>query len=69
MLFEMAGYNRVLLIDTGLGDREVLYSKTHEFSKEFSFKEVELEPGFVSTRVSDDAYQKCLEMVETGKKE
>ena len=69
MLFEMAGYNRVLLIDTGLGDREVLYSKTREFSTEFNFKEVVLEPDFVSTRVSDDAYQKCLEMLENGKKE
>ncbi len=68
MLFEMAGYNRVLLIDTGLGDREVLYSKTREFSKEFNFTEVVLEPGFVSTRVSDDAYQKCVELVENGKK-
>jgi len=69
MLFEMAGYNRVLLIDTGLGDREVLYSKTREFSQEFNFKEIELEPGFVSTRVIDDAYQRCLELAENGKKE
>ena len=69
MLFEMAGYNRVLLIDTGLGDREVLYSKTHEFSKEFNFTEVELEPEFVSTKVIEDAYQKCVELVENGKKE
>jgi hypothetical protein len=68
MLFEMAGYDRVLLIDTGLGDREVLFSRTHEFSKEFRFKEIELEPGFVTTKVSDDAYRKCLELVENNKR-
>jgi len=69
MLFEMAGYDRVLLIDTGLGDREVLYRKAREFSQEFNFREIELEPGFVSTRVIDDAYRKCWELVENGKKE
>lgn len=69
MLFEMAGYNRVLLIDTGLGDKEVLHTKTRQFSQEFNFKEVVLEPGFVSTKVSDDAYQKCVAMVNNGKKE
>lgn len=69
MLFEMAGYDRVLLIDTGLGDREVLISKTREFSSTFNFKEIELEPGFVSTKVSDDAYQKCVELVENGERE
>ncbi|NLX48233.1 MAG: DUF1638 domain-containing protein [Euryarchaeota archaeon] len=69
MLFDMAGYDRVLLIDTGLGDRDVLWSKTHEFSEAFGFKEIELEPGFVTTKVSDHAYQKCLELVDNGKKE
>jgi hypothetical protein len=69
MLFEMAGYNRVLLIDTGLGDREVLYSKTREFSKTFNFNEIELEPGFVSTKVSDDAYRKCVDLMENCSKE
>lgn len=69
MLFEMAGYNRVLLIDTGLGDREVLCSKTREFSTEFNFQEIELEPGFVSTKVIDDAYQRSVELAENGKKE
>lgn len=67
MLFEMAGYNRVLRIDTGLGDREHFHERVREFSKEFNFKEVDLEPGFVSTKVSEDAYQKCLELLENGK--
>jgi len=69
MLFEMAGYNRVLLIDTGLGDREVLRSKTREFSTQFNFQEIELEPGFVSTKVIDDAYQRCVDRLENGKNE
>jgi len=68
MLFEMAGYDRVLMIDTGLGDREVLRTKTREFSRLFNFKEIELEPGFVSTKVSDGAYQRCWELIGDGKK-
>ncbi len=68
MLFEMAGYNRVLRIDTGLGDRENFHDRVREFSLEFKFREVDLEPGFVSTKVSDQAYHKCLELVENGKK-
>ena len=68
-LFEMAGYNRVLRIDTGLGDREHFHERVREFSKEFNFKEVDLEPGFVSTKVVDDAYNKCLELLETASAE
>jgi len=68
MLFEMAGYDRVLRIDTGLGDGENFHSRVREFSQEFNFKEVDLEPEFVTTKVSDQAYQKCLELVENGKR-
>jgi hypothetical protein len=67
MLFEMAGYNRVLRIDTGLGDRKNFHAHVREFSQEFNFKEVDLEPGFVSTKVSEDAYRKCLDIVVNGK--
>ena len=68
-LFEMAGYNRVLRIDTGLGDREHFHERVREFSKEFDFKEVDLEPGFVSTKVVENAYDRCLELLETGSAE
>ena len=68
MIFEMTGYNRVLMIDTGLGDREILRTRTHEFAQEFGFRELELEPGFVSTAISDAAYQRCIELMEHGKK-
>lgn len=68
MLFEMAGYNRVLRIDTGLGDRENFHAHVREFSQEFNFNEVDLEPDFISTKVSEDAYRKCVEMVENVRK-
>jgi len=63
MLFEMAGYNRVLRIDTGLGDREHFHEHVRNFSREFNFREVDLEPEFVSTKVSDAAYDRCFEMM------
>jgi hypothetical protein len=68
MVFEMTGYCKVLRIDTGLGDREHFHERVREFSEEFKFQEMDLEPGYVSTRVSDDAYRKCLKLVENGKK-
>jgi len=67
MLFEMAGYNRVLRINTGLGDTENFHAHVREFSQEFNFKEVDLEPDFISTKVSEDAYRKCMDIVENGK--
>lgn len=67
MLFEIAGYNRVLRIDTGIGDRDIFHEKVREFSKEFNFIEVDLEPGFVSTKVVEDAYHKCLGLMKDGK--
>lgn len=66
MLFDYAGYNRVLRIDTGIGDREHFHEKVREFSEEFNFREVDLEPGFVSTKVIEDAYDKCLHLMEKG---
>lgn len=68
MLFEMAGYNRMLLIDTGLGCDEGWRDRAREFGQEFKFRELELEPEFVSTKVSEDAYRKCLDLVENGKR-
>lgn len=67
MLFEMAGYNRVLRINTGLGETDNFHAHVREFSQEFNFKEVDLEPNFISTKVSEDAYRKCLNIVENGK--
>jgi hypothetical protein len=67
MLFEMAGYNRVLRIDTGLGDREHFHEHVRNFSREFNFREVDLEHEFVSTKVSDDAYGRCIELMEKRK--
>ncbi|TFG55739.1 MAG: DUF1638 domain-containing protein [Methanomassiliicoccus sp.] len=68
MLFEMTGYCKVLRIDTGLGDRENFHDHVRKFSKEFNFQELDLETDLVSTKVSDDAYRKCLELVENGNK-
>lgn len=67
MLFEMAGYNRVLRIDTGLVEDPQFHERVHEFSKEFKFKEVDLESDFLTTKVSEDAYRRCLELVENDK--
>ncbi len=65
MLFDYAGYNRVLRIDTGIGDREHFHEKVREFSEEFNFREVDWN-GIRFYKVIEDAYDKCLHLMEKG---
>jgi len=57
MLFEMAGYEKVLIIRTGLGDEELADAKTKEFAELYDFRIEELEPGWCSLHVTEDAWE------------
>ena len=57
MVFEMAGYERVLKIHTGLGDEALFDQKTREFAEAYDFRVEELEPGWCSMTVTDDAWE------------
>ena len=57
MIFEMAGYEKVLTIRTGLGDEDLADEKTKEFAEMYDFVIEELEPGWTTLRVTEDAWE------------
>jgi hypothetical protein len=58
-VFEMANYTQLLKIHTGLGDEEILDSKSREFAEIFDFEELTLEDGWCSLDITERSYARA----------
>jgi hypothetical protein len=58
-MFEIAGYKKVLILDTGLGNREVFEEKVDDFVKEFHFEKASLEREFMTLEAVERSYDRA----------
>jgi hypothetical protein len=58
-MFETAGYKKVLILDTGLGNREVFEEKVDDFVREFRFERVSLEKEFLTLEAVERSYDRA----------
>lgn len=58
-MFETAGYKKVLILDTGLGDREVFEDKVEDFVREFRFEKASLEKEFITLEAVERSYDRA----------
>ena len=56
MIFDMAGYTQTMKVQTGLGDQVHFQEKCEEYAKRYDLELIELEDGWVSTKVADTSY-------------
>jgi hypothetical protein len=65
-LFDLAGYQKALKLDTGLGDRDIYEGKVDEFVRTFNFEKGELEKEFLTLDVIDKSYAKAKNGMNGG---
>jgi len=58
-MFETAGYKKVLILDTGLGDREIFEEKVEDFVREFRFDRASLEKEFITLEAVERSYDRA----------
>ena len=58
-MFDTAGYKKALILDTGLGDREVFEEKVEDFVKEFHFERASLEKEFITLEAVERSYDRA----------
>jgi len=58
-MFETAGYKKVLILDTGLGDREIFEEKVEDFVREFRFERASLEKEFITLEAVERSYDRA----------
>ena len=56
MVFEMADYQEVMKIDTGLGDKDEFQAATEKFANRMGFDILELEDGWCTLEPADRVY-------------
>jgi hypothetical protein len=58
-MFDTAGYKKALILDTGLGNREVFEEKVEDFVKEFHFERATLEKEFITLEAVERSYDRA----------
>ncbi len=58
-MFDTAGYKKALILDTGLGDREVFEEKVEDFVREFHFERASLEKEFITLEAVERSYDRA----------
>ena len=62
-LFQLGGYQHILKIDTGIGDRENFEKDLQTVSERTRLSVKEAEPGWADLRANDVLYDKCKAML------
>ena len=65
-LLQMGGYQHLLRLDTGIGDREHFEEDLQKIAERSRLTIIDAEPGWASLQPTEDLYRKCKEMIGGG---
>lgn len=64
LILEMAGYTKVMKIQTGLGDQKNFQKCCEDYAAKYNLNLVELEDGWVSTVAADKSYETAKNLLK-----